>query len=144
MSRRTDRPQNDKSITKNAAGEVSQYRRAQINDAANKAMDQQDLQARASIVFSSSFKKDSLNKLGSIVSPMNAPTTSTSTERMAPEIYSPLFQLSNLNLPRDRITMNAWNRIYYDTNPLVRNAINLHASFPISKININCKNKIFS
>ena len=37
--------------------------------------------------------------------------------------------------------MNAWNRIYYDTHPLVRNAINLHASFPISKINISCENK---
>jgi hypothetical protein len=33
--------------------------------------------------------------------------------------------------------MNAWNRIFYDTHPIVRNAINLHASFPISKINIS-------
>ena len=141
MSRRTDRPKNNNTISKNAAGEVSEYRRAQINDAANKAIEKQESQAAASIVFSSSFKKESLNKLGSIVTPMNAPNTATSTERMAPEIYSPLFQLANLNLPRDRITMNAWNRIYYDTHPLVRNAINLHASFPISKININCKNK---
>jgi hypothetical protein len=60
---------------------------------------------------------------------------------MAPEIYSPLFQISNLDLPRDRITMNAWNRIFYDTHPIVRNAINLHASFPISKINITCQSK---
>tara|TARA_Y100000034_G_scaffold136256_1_gene211829 strand:+ start:114 stop:1499 length:1386 start_codon:yes stop_codon:yes gene_type:complete len=37
--------------------------------------------------------------------------------------------------------MNAWNRVFYDTHPMVRNAINLHASYPISKINITCKNK---
>jgi hypothetical protein len=60
--------------------------------------------------------------------------------RQAPEVYSPLFQMANLQLPRDRITMNAWNRNFYDTHPLVRNCINLHATYPISKINIKCKN----
>ena len=69
------------------------------------------------------------------------PSTTSQSDRMAPEIYSPLFQLANLNLPRDRVTMNAWNRIFYDTHPIVRNAINLHASYPISKINITCKSK---
>jgi hypothetical protein len=61
---------------------------------------------------------------------------------LGPEVYSPLFQLANLNLPRDRVTMNAWNRIFYDTHPLVRNAINLHASYPISKINITHKSEV--
>lgn len=69
------------------------------------------------------------------------PTTTYNVDRMGPETYSPLFQLSNLNLPRDRVTMNAWNRVFYDTHPIVRNAINLHASYPISKINITCKDK---
>lgn len=69
------------------------------------------------------------------------PSTTSQSDRMGPEIYSPLFQLANLNLPRDRVTMNAWNRIFYDTHPIVRNAINLHASYPISKINITCKSK---
>ena len=64
-----------------------------------------------------------------------------SVERMMPEIYSPLFQVANLNLPRDRMTMNAWNRNFYDTNPIVRNAITLHATYPISKINIKSKNR---
>lgn len=63
------------------------------------------------------------------------------TVRMAPEVYSPLFQIANLQLPRDRITMNAWNRNFYDTHPLVRNCINLHATYPISKINIKCSNR---
>lgn len=61
------------------------------------------------------------------------------TVRQAPEIYSPLFQIANLQLPRDRVTMNAWNRNFYDTHPLVHNCINLHATYPISKINIKCK-----
>lgn len=61
------------------------------------------------------------------------------TVRQAPEVYSPLFQIANLQLPRDRITMNAWNRNFYDTHPLVHNCINLHATYPIGKINIKCK-----
>lgn len=61
--------------------------------------------------------------------------------RQAPEVYSPLFQIANLQLPRDRITMNAWNRNFFDTNPIVHNCINLHATYPISKINIKCKHK---
>jgi len=64
-----------------------------------------------------------------------------STVRQAPEVYSPLFQIANLQLPRDRITMNAWNRNFYDTHPLVHNCINLHASYPVSKINIKCKDQ---
>lgn len=77
-------------------------------------------------------------------------STSTSTSvsssasadviRVAPEVYSPLYQIANLQLPRDRITMNAWNRVFYDTHPLVHNCINLHSTYPISKINIKCKN----
>ena len=62
-----------------------------------------------------------------------------STVRLAPEVYSPLFQIANLQLPRDRITMNAWNRNFYDTHPLVHNCINLHATYPINKIHIKCK-----
>ena len=138
MSRRINRPNNQ--ITKEGSSLLSDIRRSQINNHFSAKQDEAESSASASIAFSSKFKKE-INKTGSITSPMTGPTTSTHTERMSPEVYSPLFQLSNLNLPRDRITMNAWNRIYYDTHPLVRNAINLHASFPISKINISCENK---
>jgi len=62
-------------------------------------------------------------------------------DRAIPEIYSPLFQVANLNLPRDRMTMNAWNRNFFDTHPIVRNAITLHATYPISKINVKCKHR---
>jgi hypothetical protein len=142
MTRRTSRPPMD--ITKKTADSLSEYRRAEISNSENRRLDEQENSGlQAAVAHSHTFKKNSLNmiKSASIVSPMLGPTTTSTTDRMSPEIYSPLFQLANLNLPRDRVTMNAWNRVFYDTHPIVRNAINLHASFPISKINITCKNK---
>jgi len=142
MSRRTDRPPTD--ISKKTAESLSDFRRAEISNAENKRLDAEtNSSLHAAVAHSSGFKQNSLNmiKNASITSPMVGPTTTSTTDRMSPEIYSPLFQLANLNLPRDRVTMNAWNRVFYDTHPIVRNAINLHASFPISKINITCKNK---
>jgi preprotein translocase subunit Sss1 len=142
MTRRINRPPTV--LTKKSAESISEVRRAQISDAANKDMDNlENSTLSGSIAHSPGFRKRSIDliKRGSIASPMPGPTTSASSDRMSPEIYSPLFQLANLNLPRDRVTMNAWNRVFYDTHPIVRNAINLHASYPISKINITCKNK---
>jgi hypothetical protein len=133
--RRTERLPTD--ISKFGASQVSEVRRAEITSAINSKEDAKAIsKASAVVAHSPSFKKT-----GSIASPMGPVTTSTSIDRMAPEVFSPLFLLANLNLPRDRVTMNAWNRVYYDTNPIVRNAINLHSSYPISKINITCKNK---
>jgi len=63
------------------------------------------------------------------------------TTQQIPEVYSPLWLTSNLNLPRDRATMNAWCRSFYALNPIVQNAINLHSTYPISKLNIKCPNK---
>lgn len=77
-------------------------------------------------------------------------TTSTSGQwrggngdalRQTPEVYSPLWLNSNLNLPRDRATINAWCRSFYALEPFVQNAINLHSTYPISKLNIKCANK---
>lgn len=63
------------------------------------------------------------------------------TTYQIPEVYSPLWLTSNINLPRDRATMNAWCRSFYALNPIVQNAINLHSTYPISKLNIKCPNK---
>lgn len=60
---------------------------------------------------------------------------------MAPPTYSPLYLTQNLQIPRDRWVANAWNRAFYETNPIVHNAINLHATYPISKLNIKCSDK---
>jgi hypothetical protein len=58
-----------------------------------------------------------------------------------PEIYSPLWLNSNLNLPRDRATINAWSRSFFALNPIVHNAITLHSTYPIAKLNIKCKDQ---
>lgn len=63
------------------------------------------------------------------------------TVRQVPGIYSPLWLDSNISLPRDRATINAWCRSFYALNPYVQNAINLHSTYPISKLNIKCQNK---
>jgi len=63
------------------------------------------------------------------------------TVKQGPEVYSPLWLNSNLNLSRDRAIINAWCRSFYALNPFVHNAINLHSTYPISKLNIKCPNK---
>lgn len=63
---------------------------------------------------------------------------SNDTSRQIPEVYSPLWLHSNLNLPRDRATVNAWSRAFFALNPFVHNAITLHSTYPISKLNIKC------
>src|SRR5690606_16500824 len=63
------------------------------------------------------------------------------TGRQIPEVYSPLWLNSNLNLPRDRATINSWSRSFFALNPIVQNAISLHSTYPISKLNIKSKNR---
>lgn len=64
---------------------------------------------------------------------------SNDTVRQVPEVYSPLWLNSNLNLPRDRTTINAWSRTFFALNPMVHNAITLHSTYPIAKLNIKAK-----
>lgn len=63
------------------------------------------------------------------------------TVAQSPYAYSPLTLMSNMDLPRDRASVNAWCRAYMALNPVVQNAIMLHSTYPISKLNIKCKNK---
>lgn len=137
--RRTSRGGNSEGISKKGVDSLSDIRRAEIYDSNQKASDKrsESLRPVASVIHST----ESIRKNSSIASPMGPLKTIQSTDRMTPDVFSPLYLLANLNLPRDRVTMNSWNRIYYDTNPIVRNAINLHSSYPMSKINISCKNK---
>lgn len=65
---------------------------------------------------------------------------SNDSTRQIPEVYSPLWLNSNLNLPRDRPTINAWSRSFFALNPIVHNAISLHSTYPIAKLNIKSKN----
>ena len=76
----------------------------------------------------------------------SSPTTklgaaSASVIRTQPKTYSPQYLDSSLNLPRDQRTQNAWNRNYFVTNPIVRSAITLHASYTTGKFKLVCKDK---
>lgn len=142
-TRRTSRDASTYNAAEGAIKKVSHLRRAQIQEAHDRdagiIKDGSGRELLNGIVHSNSYSSN-LRKHAS-AGMASLPTTRHTTDMLGPEVYSPLFQLSNLNLPRDRVTMNAWNRVFYDTHPIVRNAINLHASYPISKINITCKNK---
>jgi len=126
------------SLSKDGFKKLSGLRRAQIQDAETERVNDEERVggSRHSVVSHSSAYRGLMTKRA-MGGASTLPTTKGLSDMMGPEVYSPLFQLANLNLPRDRVTMNAWNRIFYDTHPIVRNAINLHASFPISKINIS-------
>jgi hypothetical protein len=82
-----------------------------------------------------------MNKYAQVTSGGNSHGGGGDTVKQTPEVYSPLWLNSNLNLPRDRATINAWCRSFYALNPFVHNAINLHSTYPISKLNIKCPNK---
>lgn len=132
-------------MTPNMAKSVSHQRREKLADDTNNG------------VFREGFVKNNVSQhesnltyhIGSI---KNAQVTSGgyggyqtggagNTVLQSPEIYSPLWLNSNLSLPRDRATVNAWCRAFFALNGLVHNAISLHSTYPISKLNIKCPNK---
>lgn len=82
-----------------------------------------------------------LKKQGQVTSSGGGYRGSNDSAKQIPEVYSPLWLSSNLNLPRDRATINAWCRAFFALNPFVHNAISLHSTYPISKLNIKCPNK---
>ena len=82
-----------------------------------------------------------IKKVGQVISGGGFRGGNGESVKQTPEVYSPLWLNSNLNLPRDRATINAWCRSFYALNPFVHNAINLHSTYPISKLNIKCPNK---
>lgn len=123
-------------LSSNVANSVSQYRRAEL--AAEASNDPKEEQSQYHVVHSVGIKKSAQ------VAPAGTGQQwrgSGDTLRQGPEVYSPLWLNSNLNLPRDRATINAWCRAFYALNPMVHNAINLHSTYPISKLAIRCPDK---
>ena len=55
-----------------------------------------------------------------------------------PVFYQPLFQATNMLLPRDRRERNEWCRHFYRTEPIVATALDLHTEFPISDMDNVC------
>lgn len=62
--------------------------------------------------------------------------------RMAMKPFSPLYQESNLMLPKERKTMNAYNRHYYESDYWVGNIIDLHTYYPLGGFDIISKHKV--
>jgi hypothetical protein len=59
--------------------------------------------------------------------------------RMAPSIWSPVLQLASLLLPKTIEEKNIWRRWYYQHDPVVGTAIDLHTRYPISKFRLRCE-----
>jgi hypothetical protein len=95
----------------------------------------------ASYVVSSGLQKSAQAALTSGSGGSNWRGGSGNNVQQMNEVYSPLFLTSNTNLPRDRATINAWCRSFFALNPIVQNAIGLHSTYPLSKLNIKCPNK---
>lgn len=146
-------------VTPRMAKGVSQYRRGVLEEEVENGLFREQGSGR-------SYKnEDDVNKLTSAgfvtylskkaqTSPVSSTSSSSSssssssgwrgshdTVRQMGEMYSPLWLNSNLSLPRERATINAWSRSFFALNPIVHNAITLHSTYPIAKLNIKCKNK---
>jgi len=61
-----------------------------------------------------------------------------------PTFYHPLFETTNMMLPRDRRERNEWCRHFYRTEPIIATAIDMHTEFPISDFNTVCKDQYIS
>ncbi len=61
--------------------------------------------------------------------------------RIAPRPFSPFYEESNLNLPRERPEANEWCRHYYNSDPLIGNALDLHSTYPLSSFGVKCEYK---
>lgn len=130
-------------VTPNMANSVSQYRRdvLQYELESGKFSESKfgsSKQDNAGSSLLPLYSSNPLKKVATTSGSSGGYTGSGGTVRQVPEIYSPLWLTSNLNLPRDRTTINAWSRAFFALNPIVQNAISLHSTYPISKLNIKC------
>lgn len=139
------------SVSSKMARSVSQYRRDLLEDEVVSGAFQKngndskfvtrDPYAPSPAGFVTVSTKPSLSKVANVTNNVGAGYRgSGGSLRQSPDFYSPLWLNSNLNLPRDRATINAWSRAFFALNGLVQNAISLHSTYPISKLNIKCKN----
>ena len=56
----------------------------------------------------------------------------------APTFYQPLFNTTNMLLPRDRRERAEWCRHFYRSEPIIATALDLHTEFPISNFSHVC------
>lgn len=116
---------------------VGQIERGEFSESTVKQAIQTNGMTRYGLVASNSGR----SKFAQVLTNSGSYQGNGDTIRQGPDMYSPLWLNSNMNMPRDRATINAWLRSFYTLNPFVHNAINLHSTYPISKLNIKCPNK---
>ena len=143
-----NKPAPSEQISSKGAKDLSEYRRGVLNTEANQSgpSSGESYNLTPASVASASYgiKKSAAGGFGENgIGHMGAGFSQGpgSTIKQLPAFYSPLMMSSNMNLPRDRATINAWCRSYFALQPFVQNAINLHSTYPISKLNIKCHNK---
>jgi len=136
----------DTNLTRNSLNNVSAERREYIQSAVDRFESSTPydapvvpLMVRGDSLIKQAARQNTITK--NAISGTSGPSSSADTIQLGPQLYHPLYLTQNLQLPRDIITANSWNRAFYETNPIVRNAINLHATYPISKLNIKCEDK---
>lgn len=61
---------------------------------------------------------------------------SADISRTAPTFNDPRYTFTTLSIPTDQRTLNGLYRFFDDTDPVVGNAIRLHAEFPLSRISL--------
>lgn len=85
---------------------------------------------KSAIIDKSSLPKRTQRKMAS--------PSGTNTKMGNASFYHPLFQTTNMMLPRDRRERNEWCRHFYRTEPIVATSLDLHTEFPISDFNHIC------
>lgn len=77
----------------------------------------------------------------SIISAQNAiarsKTANADISRTAPTFNDPRYSFTTLSIPTDQRTLNGLYRFFDDTDPVVGNAIRLHAEFPLSRLSMS-------
>lgn len=136
-------------ITNSMAKSVSQYRRAMLEDELNKGLFTEKGVTKSADSNQSSYLSGISAGFSKKASSFDSSSTAGAganwrggggVVHQVSEVYSPLWLYSNLSLPRDRATINAWSRAFFALNPFVHNACTLHSTYPVAKLSIKCKN----
>lgn len=129
-------------VTPNMAKSVSQYRKDMLEKQVEEGLFQEgSAKPGQNKLTPASYVTAAITKKGQVASGGGGYKGNNDSPKQLPDMYSPLWLNSNTSLPRDKATINAWCRAFYALNPYVQNAINLHSTYPISKMNIKCHNK---
>jgi len=55
-----------------------------------------------------------------------------SVSRLPSQYYNPLFEETNIQLPREPREINMWSRHFYRTDPIIATGLDFHSQFPIT------------